>query len=572
MATISDISNAAQYRGTAELGGSLGAAVTLDTSPLQRLATFTYYRDKDLWEKKKADDKLAADKIATIAAFDVTSPLKPYTEDLKKGLDELKQFVRDNPNALNYDKDPKLYQELVDRYGALQIKRKNATANDALYNAAKAKIELMPNKADRDVQLELLDLKAKNLFANGVEDAYNQQFESTPELKPDDYKIPTIPMTEAFTITRNANDTVIEGRAYADVDRLKSLASAAYFEMRPSLDKNSAAYKNLSPEGKRRAELEDSIIARKRITLDGIANNVNGLVQQFKAQPGNENITVAEIPEETLTKNSSIGGFIRLVKNYNKQIDEVNAATGKKYGYINLDDGATPEEIIELQSFGANGETLYKELKPTVQQTDNAIQGRSQTEQERHNRALEAIGWKNAEDDGSGEAPVNLLQGNALNDIEIPTNTKPGIYTMGGKGGGNKKNVANIQRLLVVPDREGKKKPILTKERLESNKEDQRIEYEVVDFDGKPYVARLKVDNVWYDRGFFRNSQLTADTEPLKGQRTTYRDSQNYGEGSLKTSTSGNGGGSYLIKGKRYTESELIGMGYSVDQIKPYKK
>lgn len=570
MADINQITSGSSYTGSAQLGGALGVGVTIDSSPIQRLATFTYYRDRDLWEKKNADDKLAAQQIANLAAYDTSSPLKPYSEDLKKELSDIQTFVRENPDALVYSRNPEKFQELNDRMNKFNNKRKGATTNDALYNAAKAKIELIPNKQDRDAQLELLDLNVKGLFKNGLADAYEQQIQLSPELKPKDYKVPAIPLTEDFTITRNPNDTEITGLKYIDASRLIPMADAVYFGFGQGLNENTPEFKALSEDEKKRARIESRITDKTKASLDSIAASVNGLIQQSKA--GNPDLKVMDIPDNVLAKNSSIGGVISLAKDFNATMDKINAVAGKTYPHINFDDGVSPTELIVLQTYGENKEAFLSEIKPTVQQTDNAIQGRSQTEQERHNRALEAIGWKNAEDDGSSEAPINLLKGNALNDIEIPANTKPGIYTMGGKGGGNKKNVANLQRLLVVPDEEGKKKPLITKERLESNKEIDKIEYEVVEFDGKPYVGRVKVDNVWYDRGFFRNSQLTADTEPLKGQRTAYRDSQNYGEGSLKTNTPNSGGGSYTIKGKRYTEAELIGMGYTVDQIKPYKK
>lgn len=570
MATIQEITSGSNYTGSAQLGGALGVGVTLDTSPLQRLATFAYYRGKGLWEKQNADDKLAAQQIASISAYDINSPLKPYSDDLKKELGDIQEFVRNNPDALVYSRSPEKFQELNERMNRFNNKRKGATVNDTLYNAAKAKIELIPNKQDRDAQMELLKLNVDGLFEGGLDNAYQQQMQLSPQLKPQDYVIPDIPLTEDYTITRNPNDIETTGLKYIDVSRLKPLADAVYFGLAKTLDETTPEFKALPESEKKRARIEASITDRTRANLDKVAASVNGLIQQVKAS--NPDLKVMDIPNEMLAQDSSIAGVISLSKEYNETMDKINSRTGNKYAHINLDDGATPTELIQLQTFYKNKEAFLSEIKPTVQQTDNAIQGRSQTEQERHNRALEAIGWKNAEDDGSVEAPVNLLQGNALNDIEIPTNTKPGIYTMGGKGGGNKKNIANIQRLLLVPDEEGKKKPLITKERLESNKESDKIEYEVVEFDGKPYVGRVKVDNVWYDRGFFRNSQLTADTEPLKGQRTAYRDSQNYGEGSLKSKDATKGSGSYLIKGKNYTESELIGMGYTVDQIKPYKK
>lgn len=386
MATISEINSGSGYRGEAALGGALGTGITLDTSPIQRLATFTYYRDRDMWEQQIKEDAVAAQQIANIAAFDINSPLKPYSDDLKKELNEIQTFVRENPDALVYSRNPGKFQELNERINRFSNKRKGATVNDTLYNAAKSKIELIPNKNDRDAQLELLDLNVNDLFKSGLDDAYRTQMKVSPELKAKDYEIPTIPLTEDFTITRNPNDTEITGLKYADLDRLLPMASSVYFGLGRGLDENSAEFKAMSEDEKKRARVEARITDRTRANLDNIANSVNGLIQQSKAS--NPDIKVMDIPDEMLNKNGSIGGVVSLAKDFNATVDKINAASGKKYSHINLDDGVNPEELILLQTYGQNKESFLSEIKPTVQQTDNAIQ----QEQMRNQKAL---GWAN---------------------------------------------------------------------------------------------------------------------------------------------------------------------------------
>lgn len=385
MATISDITNASSYRGDPNLGGGRAVGITIDPSPLSRLATFTYYRDKDLWEKKQRDDVKAAEQIANIAAYDINSPFKPYSEDLQTRANAIKTFIKENPNALSYSKDRDGYIKLNEMMGDFEIKRKRATTNDTLYNAAKAKIELIPNKQDRDDQLKLLEIRANRLFTGGVEQAYNQQFEAAPELKSEDYVIPTIPLTEYFSIKRNPNDTEINGVSFIDPDKLKSSAQAAYFGLKTPIDINSASFKALSPQEQERTLIEDRITTRSRTNLDGIANSVNSMVSQFKTQLNDPALKVTDIPEHLLAQNSTIGGVISLSKSYNETMDKINAATGRNYPHINLDDGVTGDELITLQTFSKNKDSFLTEIKPVVQQTDNAIQ-----------KAQLAIGWYNA--------------------------------------------------------------------------------------------------------------------------------------------------------------------------------
>jgi len=55
--------------------------------------------------------------------------------------------------------------------------------------------------------------------------------------------------------------------------------------------------------------------------------------------------------------------------------------------------------------------------------------------------------------------------------------------------------------------------------------------------------------------------QPKADTEPLKGQKLQFAEG----------STPKGGSATYNIKGKKYSEQDLLDMGYTVDQIKKYK-
>lgn len=373
MATIGEISQGSQYQGNPALGGAIGVGVAIDPSPLQRLATFTYYRDRDLWEKKQKEDALAAEKIAMMTAFDINSPLKPYAEDLKKGLDEYQTYVRDNPDSLTYSRSPEKFQKREEILGRLVNKRKRATVNDVLYNRDKSAAELEPNAAKRQAKLELLDINANDLFVNGVDDAYNKQYRSAAEIKPDDYNIGKIPTTDIFTITRNANDTEIKGKTYGDMDRLDALIEGEYLGLAKESVANTPEFQQMNESEKKRALAEEKIRTGSLRGLDNTATVVNSLVKQFTDKLG-ENINVDQIPESELSKAGSVGGYIRLAKKFNQQVREINSDTGRAFAEINVVDGASPTELMKLEWFGANGETLSKEIKPTVQQTDNDLQ------------------------------------------------------------------------------------------------------------------------------------------------------------------------------------------------------
>lgn len=511
MATLGEIAQGSQYTGNQNLGGSIGLGITIDPSPLQRLATFTYYRDRDLWEKKQKEDALAAEKIAMMTAFDINSPLKPYADDLKKGLDEYQTYVRDNPDSLTYSRSPEKFQKREEILGRLVNKRKRATVNDVLYNRDKSVAELEPNAAKRQAKLELLDINANDLFVNGVEDAYNKQYRSAAEIKPDDYNIGKIPTTDIFTITRNANDTEIKGKTYGDMDRLDALIEGEYLGIAKESVANTPEFQQMSESEKKRALAEEKIRTGALKGLDNTANAVNSLVKQFTDKLG-ENINVDQIPESELSKVGSVGGYIRLAKKFNQQVREINADTGRTFSEIDVIDGASPTELMKLEWFGANGETLSKEIKPTVQQTDNDLQKqRLNAEWARIGLAQQTLDKSNREDLMGADSILRQVA-NSINKGESEATTHieiPGLKWMGADVKGIPKDVFFITDLTTLKsfgkiDKDGNQYNV--PDGVEYNKKLGQLNvvyYEQdeagktkLDEDGRPIVDKTKTKSV----------------------------------------------------------------------------
>src|SRR3990167_10595154 len=282
MATISDISRGSQYRGDPILGGRFSQGLTIDPSPLARLATFTFYSDRDKWERKQKDDMMAAKQIANITAYDINSPFKPYSDDLKKELDGLKTFIRDNPNALNYSKDPNGYQELYSRIGKFENKRKWATSNDVLYNAQKTKVDLIADPQQKDLAKRELDIMANDLFIDGIDAAYNRQFESTPEPKATESIIPTVESTTRSTVIPLPNEDITVDVTYSDLDDLRAKSvMAATGQIQQDITTQDW-YKRLSPAKQAIALERSKMPLRQMEVLNNTANNINSILGQFK--------------------------------------------------------------------------------------------------------------------------------------------------------------------------------------------------------------------------------------------------------------------------------------------------
>lgn len=555
MATINEINSTSAYTGNPVLGGRVSGGINIDATPLQKLAQFNYYRDRDLWEQKLKDDAKAAEQIANLAAFDITSPLTGYRDALKNDLASIQDFVRQNPDALVYSKSPEKYQQLNEMINGFANKRKMATASDVIYNARKSNVEKEVDPLKRGVLQQELDLDVNDLFASGVDEAFNQTLKTAPEIKIEDYQIPTVPTTEYDVIDELPNSNITSTVKFINPDELRSRAEAAVSGFgQTALDENAEWFKSLPEERKQLERNKASLSGVQRRRIGKSAADFNSAMQQVLATNPEFNFATPNTGIKIIDDN------IAWVNSTNDQIDDLNimVADGKikdptgrvissPFAKINIADGLSESEIVMLQTLQQSKTPLYSIEKKT-QQTDNAIQkanlglGYSKLAEDRRQF--------NATQGAAGSGGVNGIEGNVLNDIELPSDVQEGVYNMVA----NKQNLANISRLIGNrKDAEGKDIPILTPADIKSNNPKKAISYEVVNVNGQPQVSRIQVDGTWFDRDYFRNAQLNADKEPIKGQKTTYKTSQSIkGQPAAKVSKK-----EYTLGDKTFTISQI---------------
>lgn len=535
MATIADVTQVSNYRGDPTSGGGVAAAVNIDSTPLQRLSQFNYYRDRDLWQQKLKDDAIAAQSIADIAAFDINSPLTQYSDALKADLAGIQAYVRDNPDALVYSKSPEKFQELNGMIGKFAKARRAATASDAIYNARKTAIDKEVDPLKRDVLRKELELDINDLFAGGIDNAYNQTLKSAPDLKIEDYQVPTVPLTKYDVIDTLPNSNITSKITFVNPDdlRARSEALVAGFGAK-GLDENAAWFKALSPERQQIEREKSQLSGVNRRRISKVAADFNNAIAQVKALNPDSELLTPNTGIKIIDDNISWANAI------NDQIDDLNVlvAEGKMkdptgrvistpFKKLNLADGLSESEIVMMQTLQESKSPLFS-IDKDEKQTDNAIQKSNiglgwarLGEERRHNMATEA----NTAGTGAGN---NLVDGNALNDITLDANQAPGVYNMTAQG--NKPNLANISRLLGTTKRnvagDQKDVAVLSLDDINSNNPSKSVSYEVELINGQPTVTRLQVGGQWYDREYFRNAQINLDKEPQKGQKTTYKTEQ----------------------------------------------
>lgn len=420
MASVSEINQTSNYAGNAATGGSIDSSVAIDFTPIQRFQTFDYYANQAKWQQKQVDDATAAKQIAQVTAFDISSPLQPYSEELKKKLKDIQDYVTSNPNALVYSRDQGGYQELQNKINDFQNLRQSATASDAVYQANKNQIDTAPDLQTKAFLQADLDTRVKELFKGGVKSAADQILASASPLTPDDFKLPTVKLTTYDAISSAPNADYTSQLKFINMDQVDadSELTAAGLN-KPPLDETTAAFKALSPERQDLERQKSKLAFKQRLTFTNMANSFNSLLQEYKVAHPNEDVSQIK---GSPTGHDTMTDIIKSANSINDQIDQVNSLisggkykdpTGKiitkQFKKINVADGLTDAELIKLNTLQAAGGAIFTALDKTITSTDNSLQAAAQAETRRKNKADEAVDWaklKNQEDQWKAKSSV----------------------------------------------------------------------------------------------------------------------------------------------------------------------
>ncbi len=132
MAAASDIGvSASNYTGNAALGGGSFGVAQIDTRPLQQLAHYTFIYNKAEYDQRQKDAEKAAEDIASLSSYDTNTSIKKDLNEVHSGLGALRDFVRDNPQSLNY-KNKEQWMEYQRRKGDFENKLASAKSRSVM--------------------------------------------------------------------------------------------------------------------------------------------------------------------------------------------------------------------------------------------------------------------------------------------------------------------------------------------------------------------------------------------------------------------------------------------------------
>jgi hypothetical protein len=393
MATIAEITQGQSYEGNAILGGGFSPSVAIDASPLEKLAAFTFNANENLYKQKQIDDAKAAEQLASAVNLNIYNAIPEYREDLLAASEKLKDFLRKNPNAVSYSRDPKGNMEFQEQLNATKNKIDAAKKTEVLYNYRKATIDKMVDSPEKELEQAELDSQLEDFFADGVDVSYNKKLNDSPKVNASDYKIGKVDLNKIAIITTNPNDKITTNTTYLDPNAIKGSAIQSLLgTQKQNLDEE--VLKNLSPTKRKlaisRNRIQNSKIVAMENTVETIKKASAQVMAAYNADPSNEGKPFV-LNAENVKKYGGVSFVTSLFEAkeiYNQKIEELNSrigtpATGtdptekkqvqKSFVKMEDKDFLTPQGQLELEIFLQNGSTFEKVVDKDLKQTDDAL-------------------------------------------------------------------------------------------------------------------------------------------------------------------------------------------------------
>lgn len=181
--------NFSQYTGDPGLGGFGLTQGRVDTRALEDLARYTMLYNKAEYDQKQKDAEKIAEEIAKMTAIDLSTTIPKDAKILQEKFDSLSQYLRDNPDALNY----KNRQQWLE-----YNKRKNDLTNDIKF----ATIRSVLNVSRKNQIAEEKNEEIKKFLEAGLQKNIEETDIRTPldHAQKYDLSVPEIPDNKGIEI------------------------------------------------------------------------------------------------------------------------------------------------------------------------------------------------------------------------------------------------------------------------------------------------------------------------------------------------------------------------------------
>lgn len=388
-------SSFSSYTGNAALGGGVIDAVKIDTKPIEQLAQYTMLYNKAEYDQRQKDAEKAATEIADATSYDLTSSIPKDAKILQDKYNKLQEYLRDNPEAVNYRNTEK-WQEYKRMRNDLEQDITSAKSRSILKLSREQKIA-----AEKNPELKKI-----------MEDELNKDIERTdirtplPHDQQYDLSMPEMPKGDPVTFDvykKGANQDF--RRDYSLFDVAKARQDANVFAM--GLDQFSTKPDPMGPQGpvasRKAAALKNNFWVQGAEILNaaiGSHKNADGTVDESKLKGMNKQLVdlVKKTNEYLATKSNEIKSGV-----YTDAMGKaVTFGTGllkeEDYAPINWQDGISPEELAVVTAFASWAGDSYK---------TNPIQTNDELEQKR----LDQQRWATIYEQGNANYRAQLSAG-----------------------------------------------------------------------------------------------------------------------------------------------------------------
>ncbi len=375
---------ASRYTGDANLGGGTFGFVKLDVSPIVDLGRYVMLYNKAEYDQRQKDAESASGEIAEMTKYDISTGIPKDAKLLQKKYDDLLNFVRENPDAINY-RNKELYMKFNAMKNDLTTDITGAKQRYAMYSLRQNEISKAPTQKEKDnLTSELED----EINKKGI----REPLFHTQEYAVQDIKMPA-PATLNFDISKKGPDGVWNRNTkILNMSKLWANSGAFSIGFNQFIDDS-------TPQGKReKLSRENNFWVKGAEFFNSAINAVDDAGKPLYKKTISDTSTGETkfmLDEEKLSKMPR--SILNLVKEFNKYVTEMKtdikrgdyrdamgngisfgdgALDESDYRTIDYTDGISPEELAAVAQYaewqGISYTTKYE-------QNDDAIQRRGQS-------------------------------------------------------------------------------------------------------------------------------------------------------------------------------------------------
>ena len=382
MATVQEILAINNRQGDAAKGGGNSIGITIDQTPFNRLAEYTYLDNVQKQKDKVIKDQEIAGEMGKAMALDPNSTNKELYEALNKKKEEINYLIKNNKDVFDYNKNPSANIKLKELLGEFTANRTKASAFDVLNNSTSTEIGKLPPEQQVAAQ-KVLENKRKIALNGGADNFFKtgvQLDTGIMDFKPKDFKFPKIAKLEYTTVDIGGDNNFSNEAKVIDVNAARAKAEQIWLGLQqddfvPQPNPNKDPKIDLQNENAR-INSEAVNAGGKGKYNDQTVAKMNTLIEEYKQKKSEWDAN--PVPGKEPQKTSQMIAIDAI----NKDIIGANAALAKarlkdptlkvpNFEVINYEDGLSGPELIMLETLSSQ-EGNFIEFTKKATNTGNA--------------------------------------------------------------------------------------------------------------------------------------------------------------------------------------------------------